>query len=348
MKKLLLFLVLMVLPMMASADNVVEIDGLYYELNSGFKTAYVVRHPSSGVYSEHYDIPDIKIPSSVSYDGSEYRVAGIKAWAFNNETRLIHITIPGSVTFIEEHAFYNCSSLTSITFPNSIHSIYDEAFSMCTALTSVSCYAEEVPTTSTDAFLNTNIENATLYVPASSVNLYLKAVPWSSFKTINGIKSQCTTPTINYSKGQLIFNCETEGTTCYYSIYDEDIKAGTGNEVQLGVTYTISVYAAKEGYINSEPATATLCWIDAEPKKEGITGGIANVQAHAVMIQCNGGVLTIQGADDGTPVSVYNVSGIQEGAATISNGSAVISTNIPSGSIAIVKIGQKSVKVVIK
>ena len=72
------------------------------------------------------------------------------------------------------------------------------------------------------------------------------------------------------------------GTVCQYSITDTDIKAGNGNEVQLGVTYTISVYAAKAGYENSETATATLCWIDAAPKTEGITNGIANIPAQAI------------------------------------------------------------------
>lgn len=66
----------------------------------------------------------------------------------------------------------------------------------------------------------------------------------------------------------------------FHSITDADIKAGSGNEVQLGVTYNISVYATKSGYDNSETATATLCWIDASPKTEGITNGIANISAN--------------------------------------------------------------------
>ena len=66
--------------------------------------------------------------------------------------------------------------------------------------------------------------------------------------------------------------------TAGYSITDTDIKAGSGNEVQLGVTYNISVFAAKAGYDNSETATATLCWIDQQPKTEGITNGIANLK----------------------------------------------------------------------
>ena len=76
---------------------------------------------------------------------------------------------------------------------------------------------------------------------------------------------QCEKPIISYQQGKLTFVCATEGATCQYSITDTDIKAGSGNEVQLTATYNISVYAMKSGYDNSDVATATLCWIDQQP-----------------------------------------------------------------------------------
>jgi hypothetical protein len=159
---------------------------------------------------------------------------------------------------------------------------------------------------------------------------------------------KCEKPTISYQNGKLIFNSETEGATCVSSISDADMGSYTTNEVELGVTYRIIVYATKDGYQNSETATATLCWIDQEPKTEGITNGIANVPANAILIQSGGGMLTIEGADDGTPVSVYTVNGTQAGSAVSKNGQATVATNLQAGSVAIVKIGEKSVKVVLK
>ena len=47
------------------------------------------------------------------------------------------VTIPDSVTSIEERAFYGCTSLTSITIPDSVTEIGVYAFSYCTSLTSV-------------------------------------------------------------------------------------------------------------------------------------------------------------------------------------------------------------------
>ena len=58
--------------------------------------------------------------------------------------------------------------------------------------------------------------------------------------------------------------------------------------------------------------------------------------------------IKVQGVDEGTQVNVYGINGTQAGSAISQSGAATINTNLQPGSIAIVKIGQKSVKVVIK
>ena len=50
---------------------------------------------------------------------------------------LTHISIPNTVTSIDDDAFYGCTGLTSITIPDSVTSIGDYAFSGCTGLTSI-------------------------------------------------------------------------------------------------------------------------------------------------------------------------------------------------------------------
>ena len=47
------------------------------------------------------------------------------------------MSIPNSVTSIENNSFYNCNSLTSVTIGNSVTSIRASAFSGCNSLTSV-------------------------------------------------------------------------------------------------------------------------------------------------------------------------------------------------------------------
>ena len=118
--------------------------------------------------------------------------------------------------------------------------------------------------------------------------------------------------------------------------------------MQLCVTYDISVYATKQGCDNSDVANATLCWIDVDPKTEGISNNIAQVRANAVLIQARDGQITITGTDDGTKICVYEIDGHQVGSTISHNGYANLNTNIRPGNIAIIKIGDKNMKVVVK
>ena len=166
------------------------------------------------------------------------------------------------------------------------------------------------------------------------------------------ISDKCATPTISYSYGKLTFNSDTEDVVFHSTITDTDITSYLSKDVELGVTYTITVYATKEGYNDSDVATATLCWIDVEPATEGIvkdeTTEVTEVKALPVLIQTQGGNITIQGAAEGTPIAIYDTSGKQYGSATSEKDRTTISTSLQPGTVAIVKIGEKSVKVVIK
>ena len=159
---------------------------------------------------------------------------------------------------------------------------------------------------------------------------------------------KCDKPAIHYEYGRLTFTCDTEGVEYVSEITDSDIKKHYESEITLTATYNISVYAKKDGFAISDVSTATLCWIDVEPNTEGITDGIAQVPAKAVLIQTDGGSIKVQGADNGTQVRVYNINGSQAGSAISQNGVATINTTLQSGSVAIVKVGKKSVKVMMK
>lgn len=71
-----------------------------------------------------------------------YKINGVKIinigyGAFANCTSLASITIPNSVTSIDESVFADCTALTTINIPNSVTSIGYEAFSNCRSLTSI-------------------------------------------------------------------------------------------------------------------------------------------------------------------------------------------------------------------
>ena len=200
----------------------------------------------------------ITIPNSVT---------SIGGGAFMSCLGLTSVTIPNSVTSIGDGAFSDCRSLTSVTISSGVKSIDSKAFAYCLELTDVYCLAEEVPSTSTNAFQDSNIGNATLHVPAASVDAYKAVRPWKSFKDI------------------------------------------------VGLTEAVSV---------------------------------RDVSVHPAFITTHGGMLCVEGADDGEQVSVYNAGGTLQGQAACEGGCATVSTNLQPGSIAIVKIGDKAVKVMVK
>lgn len=216
------------------------------------------------------------------------------------------------------------------------------------------------------SFINKTYINTILYVPTGTKEKYLAADGWKNFFNIQEMdvadmwdgkgeppsddetKKKCEKPTIRYSNGKLLFESATEGAICQSTITDSDITSYSGNEIQLGVTYNISVYATAEGYENSDTVTATLCWIDVNPKTEGIENSVSQVRARAILIQTNNGTLNISGVEDGTDIDIYTSSGMMVGSAKVSSESTSINTGFRNGDIAIVKIGDKAVKVVMK
>ena len=271
-------------------------------------------------------------------------------------TSLESFTAGDGVTSFGDGAFSGCSSLTELTFGSHLQTIGNEAFSDCSAVTHIISRATVPPTCGTQALDDINKWTCTLTVPEGSKSQYQTADQWKEFLFVEeGTGSgetqgmeKCKNPTICYSKGKLTFSSETDGATCISSITDADITSYSGNEVQLGVTYHIRVYASKPGYYDSDVVSATLCWIDVDPKTEGIENDIAEVRAHAVLIQSNGNTLAISGVDEGTPIYVYDTAGKLQGSAKASAGTTNISTLLHIGEIGIVKIGEKTVKVVMK
>ena len=295
----------------------------------------------------------VTIPNSVTTIGKE---------TFRCCYSLTSVTIPNSVVRIEEYAFQYCSSLTSVTMGNNVTSIGGKAFDGCDLPVIISLienpFAINGKASNYRTFSQNTFNNATLYVPVGTIEKYKATDGWKDFLFIeegkgpNGSDSpetkKCANPTIGYQNGKLTFDCATEDVVFQSTITNTDIASYNVSEVQLGVTYNISVYATKAGYDNSETVTATLCWIDVEPKTEGISNEVVQVRSKAVMIQGDDGILNVFGIDNGTEIEVYSVSGQMVGKVKALGNPTAIVTNLRKGEIAIVKVGDKSVKVVMQ
>ena len=289
---------------------------------------YYARH----IYSDEDTEITLIIPNSVTSIGD---------YAFSGCSGLTSVTIPNSVTSIGECAFVGCHGLTSVTIPNSVTSIGDGAFGNCSGLTSVTI-PNSVTSIGNSAF-NRCSGLTSVTIPNSVTSLGEGA-----FYGCKGLTS-ITIPNSVTSIGYNAFD-EVDIPTVISLIENPFAITGKTSDSR---TFTQNTFLNAALYVPKgaiEKYKATDGWKDFVfiEEGEGITNGIANIPANAVLIQSEGGSIKVQGVDEGTQVNVYSINGTQAGSAISQSGAATINTNLQPGSIAIVKIGQKSVKVAIK
>ena len=173
-----------------SLENITFPNSLKTIRNYAFSnTLWYKNHPNGAVYAGNvfYKYKG-DIPQNTSFVIKEGTVS-ISPYAFVKENyhedySLVSVSIPNSVEVIGEGAFYRCRALTSIVIPNGVTTIETLAFYYCKALKSVTCEAVNPPALSGSVFLSTPIADATLYVPAESIEAYKTAAQWKEFGQI--------------------------------------------------------------------------------------------------------------------------------------------------------------------
>ena len=307
-------------------------------------------------------------------------VTRIGAFAFGNCRSLTSIVIPNSVTSIGDYAFWECSGLTSITIPNSVTSIGNHAFEFCYSLssitipnsvTSIASYAFSYCRGLTSVTIPNSVTSIDVYAFFFCSSLTSVIIPKSVTSIGYCAFQYCTSlTTIAIPDGIMIIEPNTfSGCSSLTSVIipksviriavfafeDCDISeviskierpfeitrntfsSNTYNKATLYVPIgTIDEYKNKDG------------WKYFNFIEEGVPSGIEQSLSKIRQIQSEDGVLTIQNIKNGTYISVYNANGTFVGSTISKNEQAKIDTNMQPGSIAIVKIGEQSVKMIIK
>ena len=98
--------------------------------------------------------------------------------------------IPFGITSIGYDAFAGCTAMQSVDLPSSINFIGSYAFRNISNLKDFYCHATAVPTAYYEIFSDTDLSQATLHVPAASVDEYKTVEPWKNFKEIVALPDQ--------------------------------------------------------------------------------------------------------------------------------------------------------------
>ena len=216
-------------------------------------------------------LTSITIPNSVTSIGD---------YAFRGCDALTSITIPNSVTSIGNYAFTYCESLTSVTIGNSVTSIGWEAFVGCDALKTVICEAIEVPELDDDVFYAMPLSEATLYVPAQSLDDYKAAEQWKDFGTILPIEESEEEIELQDTEMTIVFTNSEDNDSEIYS-QSLTIKVPAAPEIEgftfLGwqpvatlITDTITIQAIYEA---STPTSIEVYVNPANPTQKLLRNG---------------------------------------------------------------------------
>ena len=221
----------------------VQVDGIYYDLNTSAKTATVTSNPDKYIGT-------ISIPASFDYEGTTYNVTSIGYCAFLDCNGMTEIYMPSSltsiansaferckgltdltigkgVTTIGTEAFHNCINLTRLTLSSSLKTIGDAVFAGCSNLSEIIAERTTAPTIQSSTFTGVDKSTCVVYVPAGCRSAYANSSYWNAFSNI---------------KERTVLASGTCGNNVTYTIYYDMsmVIAGTGamkDNVKFGSEY---------------------------------------------------------------------------------------------------------------
>ena len=113
------------------------------------------------------------------YKGENYAIG---AAVFQNYTGLAtELIIHNNITSIGASAFKGCNNIEKLYIGSSVESIGNKAFAGCEKITEIKVALEKPIRGSDDIFADAVYDNAILYIPNGTEQLYQKREPWNIF-----------------------------------------------------------------------------------------------------------------------------------------------------------------------
>ena len=243
----------------------------------------------------------------------------INDYTFDRCTSLYSVIIPNSVTSIGQSAFGYCNSLTSVTIPNSVRSISMDAFQHCENLTSVT------------------IPNSVIWIYAYAFNhctsLISISIP-NSVKSIDAFTFTDCSSLTSISIGNSVTNIEREAFARCLGLMDfyclsENVPS-TSSSAFKGTSI--------ENTTLHVPANSVNKYKSREPWKN--FKNIVPLDDQSIE--------NIEYTTPSSRIDIYSYNGKLIGTAVGQEEADDIVNNLPSGTIVIVKKGEKSDKVIVK
>ena len=125
------------------------------------------------------NISDLASWFKISFSNSTSNPLYYAQHLYLNNTELTEITVPSSITQINDYALYGASAITSVTIPSSVTSIGSNAFYGCSGLTSINI-PDGVTSIGSRAFYNcSSIQR--IYIPSSVTTISASSYSDSPF-----------------------------------------------------------------------------------------------------------------------------------------------------------------------
>jgi hypothetical protein len=199
---------------------------------------YILGNAFKGCYTSNksVEIEDLESWFSIYFEQPSCNPLLKDGFLYEKGVVVEDLIIPDTITSIGPSVFYGCGSIKTLILHKNVTSIGRDAFDDCKNITKVYCYSEKAPQTDNSSFSNTYIENASLYIPESSITEYMTKEPWCKFGSILTLSGEDPSTSINDINANL--NCLVQ-----WNGNQSTIVKPWGSNYARGVDVTIDNYS---------------------------------------------------------------------------------------------------------